>query len=237
MTTGESILIIDDDEKLCRLVREYLGAMGYNVESAHTGTEGLEVAMGGDFHAVILDVMLPEMDGFEVLRKLRAQSPVPVLMLTSRGDETDRIVGLEIGADDYLPKTFSTRELLARLRAVIRRSHMTATPGEDGGKGLTFGNLRLDEDAYEAFLGGKRLDLTPIEYQLLVRLAKAKGRALTREQLLDAVTDRNFDVFDRSIDMHISSLRGKLGDDPKNPRFIRTVRGVGYLFIPSLSEK
>ncbi|HKI47981.1 MAG TPA: response regulator, partial [Desulfobacteria bacterium] len=122
MNSGENILIIDDDEKLCRLVQEYLGAMGYHVESAHTGSEGLKMAMGGDFHAVILDVMLPEMDGFEVLRKLRAHSPVPVLMLTSRGDETDRIVGLEIGADDYLPKTFSTRELLARLRAVIRRS-------------------------------------------------------------------------------------------------------------------
>jgi DNA-binding response OmpR family regulator len=237
MNGHENILIIDDDEKLCRLLQEYLGAVGYHVESAHTGTEGLKKAMGADFHAVILDVMLPEMDGFEVLRKLRAQSPVPVLMLTSRGDETDRIVGLEIGADDYLPKTFSTRELLARLRAVIRRSHMTVTPGEDGERGMKFGDLRLDEDAYEAFLGGERLDLTPIEYQLLVRLAKAKGKALTREQLLDAVTDRNFEVFDRSIDMHISSLRGKMGDDPRSPQFIRTVRGVGYLFLPSLSEK
>ncbi len=237
MNGGESILIIDDDEKLCRLVQEYLGAMGYHVESAHTGIEGLKMAMRGDFHAVILDVMLPEMDGFEVLGKLRAQSSVPVLMLTSRGDETDRIVGLEIGADDYLPKTFSTRELLARLRAVVRRSHMTVTPGEDGGKNMKFGDLSLNEDAYEAFLEGKRLDLTPIEYQLLRCLTKAKGRALTREQLLDAVTDRNFEVFDRSIDMHISSLRGKLGDDPRNPRFIRTVRGVGYLFLPPSSEK
>jgi len=235
MNDHENILIIDDDEKLCRLVQEYLGAVGYHVESAHTGTEGLKKAMGGDFHAVILDVMLPEMDGFEVLRKLRAHSPVPVLMLTSRGDETDRIVGLEIGADDYLPKTFSTRELLARLRAVIRRSHMTITPGTE--RGMNFGDLSLNEDAYEAFLEGRRLDLTPIEYQLLVRLAKAKGKALTREQLLDAVTDRNFEVFDRSIDMHISSLRGKLGDDPRNPRFIRTVRGVGYLFLPTSSEK
>jgi len=235
MNGHENILIIDDDEKLCRLVQEYLGAVGYHVESAHTGTEGLKKAMSGDFHAVILDVMLPEMDGFEVLRKLRAHSPVPVLMLTSRGDETDRIVGLEIGADDYLPKTFSTRELLARLRAVIRRSHMTITPGAE--RGMKFGDLSLNEDAYEAFLEGRRLDLTPIEYQLLVRLARAKGKALTREQLLDAVTDRNFEVFDRSIDMHISSLRGKLGDDPRNPRFIRTVRGVGYLFLPTSSEK
>ena len=237
MTNSERILIIDDDEKLCRLVQEYLGAMGYEVESAHTGTEGLEKALGRGYHAVILDVMLPEMDGFELLRQLRVRSHVPVLMLTSRGDETDRIVGLEIGADDYLPKTFSTRELLARLRAVIRRSHMTMGGLGKAERGLCFGSLRLNEDAYEAFLDGSRLDLTPIEYQLLVRLAKAGGRALTREQLLDAVADRNFDVFDRSIDMHISSLRGKLGDDPKNPRFIRTVRGVGYLFMPSLNEK
>ena len=237
MNRKERILIVDDDEKLCRLVQEYLGSMGYEVESAYTGAKGLERAMSGEFHAVILDVMLPEMDGFELLRQLRAKSNVPVLMLTSRGDETDRIVGLEIGADDYLPKTFSTRELLARLRAVIRRSHMAVAPGEDSGRGMIFGDLRLDEDAYEAIFEGHRLELTPIEYQLLVCLAKAGGRALTREQLLDAVADRNFDVFDRSIDMHISSLRGKLGDDPRNPRFIRTVRGVGYLFMPSSKAK
>ena len=237
MNRRERILIIDDDEKLCLLVQEYLGSMGYEVESAYTGTKGLKKAIEGNFHAVILDVMLPEMDGFEVLKQLRAQSHVPVLMLTSRGDETDRIVGLEIGADDYLPKTFSTRELLARLRAVIRRSRMTMAGKEHRETGLRFGNLILNEDAYEAFLAGNRLDLTPIEYRMLLRLAKAGGKALTREQLLDAVADRNFDVFDRSIDMHISSLRGKLGDDPKNPRFIRTVRGVGYLFIPPLKEK
>jgi len=228
---SERILIIDDDEKLCRLIQEYLGPMGYEVKSVHTGTEGLQAALEKDYHAVILDVMLPEMDGFEVLKQLRAQSHVPVLMLTSRGDETDRIVGLEIGADDYLPKTFSTRELLARLRAVIRRSQMTPTGRENAEEGLRFGSLRIDEGAHEAFLDENRLDLTPIEYQLLVGLARAGGRTLTREQLLDSVTDRNFDVYDRSIDMHISALRGKLGDDPKNPRFIRTVRSVGYMFI------
>jgi len=228
---SERILIIDDDEKLCRLIQEYLSAMGYDVESVYTGTEGLQAALEGDYHAVILDVMLPEMDGFEVLKQLRAQSHVPVLMLTSRGDETDRIVGLEIGADDYLPKTFSTRELLARLRAVMRRSRMTPTGREKTEEGLRFGSLRIDEGAHEAFLNENRLYLTPIEYQLLMSLARAGGRTLTREQLLDSVTDRNFDVYDRSIDMHISALRGKLGDDPKNPRFIRTVRGVGYMFI------
>ena len=231
MDGSERILIIDDDEKLCRLIQEYLGAMGYEVESVYTGTEGLQAALEGDYHAVILDVMLPEMDGFELLKQLRAQSHVPVLMLTSRGDETDRIVGLEIGADDYLPKTFSTRELLARIRAVIRRSQMTPTAREKTEEGLHFGSLRIDEGAHEAFLDENRLDLTPIEYQLLMALARAGGRTLTREQLLDSVTDRNFDVYDRSIDMHISALRGKLGDNPKNPRFIRTVRGVGYMFI------
>ncbi len=235
MDGSERILIIDDDEKLCRLIQEYLGPMGYEVESVHTGTEGLQSALEKDYHAVILDVMLPEMDGFEVLKQLRAQSHVPVLMLTSRGDETDRIVGLEIGADDYLPKTFSTRELLARLRAVIRRSQMT--PTEKTEEGLRFGSLRVDEGAHEAFLDENRLDLTPIEYQILMGLARAGGRTLTREQLLDSVTDRNFDVYDRSIDMHISALRGKLGDDPKNPRFIRTVRGVGYRFVKSSDNR
>ena len=140
MDGSERILIIDDDEKLCRLIQEYLGGMGYEVESVYTGTEGLQAALERNYHAVILDVMLPEMDGFEVLRQLRAQSHVPVLMLTSRGDETDRIVGLEIGADDYLPKTFSTRELLARLRAVIRRSQMTSTDREKTENGLRFGS-------------------------------------------------------------------------------------------------
>jgi DNA-binding response OmpR family regulator len=237
MESRERVLIVDDDEKLCRLIKEYLGAMGYEVESAYTGTEGLEKALKGLFDAVILDVMLPEMDGFELLKRLRAQSHVPVLMLTSRGDETDRIVGLEIGADDYLPKTFSTRELLARLRAVIRRSRMAMEKAEVEKRAFRFGPLTVDEDTYDAFLDQNRLDLTPIEFRILLHLAKARGKVLTREQILDAVADRNYDVFDRSIDMHISSLRGKLGDDPRNPRLIRTVRGVGYRLIETQKEK
>jgi DNA-binding response OmpR family regulator len=237
MESRERVLIVDDDEKLCRLIKEYLGAMGYEVESAYTGTEGLEKALKGLFDAVILDVMLPEMDGFELLKRLRAQSHVPVLMLTSRGDETDRIVGLEIGADDYLPKTFSTRELLARLRAVIRRSRMAMEKAEVEKRAFRFGPLTVDEDTYDAFLDQNRLDLTPIEFRILLHLSKARGKVLTREQILDAVADRNYDVFDRSIDMHISSLRGKLGDDPRNPRLIRTVRGVGYRLIETQKEK
>jgi DNA-binding response OmpR family regulator len=189
-------------------------------------------AEGARWHAIILDVMLPGMDGFEVLKKIRAKSTVPVLMLTARGDEMDRIVGLEVGADDYLPKTFSTRELLARLRAVLRRSALNATPAtksELPPTELVVGNLRVNLDARSAALGATALVLTPVEFDLLASLAKSKGRVKSRESLLDECRDRNYDVFDRSIDVHISSLRKKLGDDAKEPRFIRTVRSAGYM--------
>jgi DNA-binding response OmpR family regulator len=222
------VLVVDDDVKLCRLIRDYLEPLGYEVAAAHNGPEGLRVAQNEPFAALILDVMLPGMDGFDVLRNLRATSNVPVLMLTGRGEEPDRIVGLELGADDYLPKTFSTRELLARLRAVIRRSLMTAT--RDGASpAITVGDLYLEPDSRTAMLCGDALQLTAIEFDLLASLAKAAGRVKTREQLLLDAADRNFEVFDRSIDVHISSIRKKLGDDPKAPRFIATVRSVGYM--------
>lgn len=228
------VLVIDDDRKLCRLIADYLQSMGYEVETAHTGPQGLEKALAGTYHAVILDVMLPGMDGFELLKQLRRTSEVPVLMLTSRGDEADRIVGLEIGADDYLPKTFSTRELLARLRAVTRRAARTG-PGRAAElePEMVVGRLRINLGARVAVLGDQPLVLTPIEFDLLTALARARGRVKTREQLLDEIADRNYDVFDRSIDVHISALRRKLGDDPKAPRFIRTVRSAGYLLINS----
>jgi len=228
-----NVLIIDDDKKLCRLVKDYLEPMGYDVDAAHTGTHGLERALAGDFHVVILDVMMPEMDGFEVLKRLRKESDIPVLMLTARGDETDRIVGLEMGADDYLPKTFSTRELLARLRAVTRRSFKSEPhPGPNVmDQALILGNLQVRQSSRTARLGADILNLTPIEFDLLMCLAKAAGRVLTRDQLLDAVSGRSYDVFDRSVDVHISSLRRKLGDDSRNPRFIKTVRSAGYMFI------
>ena len=225
------VLIIDDDRKLCRLIRDYLEPMGYETEMAHTGPEGLEKALNQNFHALILDVMLPGMDGFEVLKKLRHKSDVPVLMLTGRGEEPDRIVGLEIGADDYLPKTFSTRELLARLRAVTRRSTRKPSGEAEGTEEFVAGPLRVRPSARVALLDDEPMTLTPVEFDLLACLAQAKGRVKTREQLLDAMSDRNFDVFDRSIDVHISSLRKKLGDDPKNPRFIRTLRSAGYMLI------
>ncbi len=226
------VLLIDDDRKLCRLIHDYLKPMGYAVECAHSGPEGLERAAAGQFEAVILDVMLPGMDGFEVLKQLRRVSDVPVLMLTSRGDEADRIVGLEIGADDYLPKTFSTRELLARLRAVTRRARGTAKGGEPGEEPeLVVGRLRINTASRVARLDEAPLALTPVEFDLLACLARARGRVKTREQLLEEIRDRDYDVYDRSIDVHISTLRRKLGDDPKEPRFIRTVRTAGYMLI------
>jgi DNA-binding response OmpR family regulator len=232
------VLVVDDDKKLCRLIHDYLEPLGYEVTAAHTGPEGLEVALQESFAAVILDVMLPGMNGFDVLRELRAKSTVPVLMLTGRGEEPDRIVGLELGADDYLPKTFSTRELLARLRAVTRRSTFARVQTvEPRAAQVVVGDLHLDPEARVAALSDQPLPLTAVEFDLLLALAKAAGRVRTREQLLNDVVDRNFDAFDRSIDVHISSLRRKLGDDPKSPRFIVTVRNAGYMMRKPGSEE
>jgi DNA-binding response OmpR family regulator len=228
--TGRPLLVVDDDRKLCGLIRDYLEPMGWQVEMRHTGTEGLAEAAEGDYEAVILDVMMPGMDGFEVLRELRKTSNVPVLMLTAMGDEADRIVGLELGADDYLPKTFSSRELLARLRAVTRRAVLAETAGETAGRDFVAGPLRVNEASHTALLRDEPVDLTALEFAILVTLMKSKGRVKSRESLLEDVSERRFDIFDRSIDVHISQLRKKLGDDAKNPSFIVTVRGVGYRF-------
>lgn len=224
---GTHILVIDDDEKLCRLVREYLGTFGYTVTLAHNGLSGLDLALKEAFDAVIMDVMMPGLDGFEVLKRLRQKSSVPVLMLTGLGDEADRIIGLEGGADDYLPKTFSTRELLARLRAVLRRSRRQAPVST----AVTVGDLMADPSTRSATQAGQLLTLTPVEFDVLLSLMRGVGRIKTREQLLLEVADRDFEVFDRSIDVHISSLRRKLGDDAKSPRFIQTVRSAGYLLL------
>ena len=230
VTAGTRLLLVDDNPKLCRMVKEYLDPLGYDVSVSHTGTDGLEKALHGEFHAVILDVMLPGLDGFEVLRRLRAKSTVPVLMLTGRGEAPDRIAGLELGADDYIPKTFSPRELLARLRAVIRRSMLTAVQARRVPQPpILVGNLKVDPETRTASFQDQALPLTPTEFDLLYSLACDCGRVKTREQLLLDVADRDFEAFDRSIDMHISSLRRKLGDDPKSPRFILTVRSAGYL--------
>lgn len=238
--SGIRILMVDDDRKLCRLVGEYLAPMGYEVACAHSGDAGLTMALTGDFHVMILDVMMPGMDGFEVLKRVRKESDMPVLMLTARGDEVDRIVGLEMGADDYLPKTFSTRELLARLRAVTRR-YLRPEPSqapapavtdepEPADKTVVRGDLTVDPASRTALLAGQTLNLTPIEFDLLLCLAKAAGRVLSRDRLLDAAFGRSYEIFDRSVDVHISSLRRKLADNPRRPRFIKTVRSAGYMF-------
>ena len=220
------LLVVDDDRKLAGLIRDYLTPMGYEVELRHNGPDGLAEALASTYEAVILDVMMPGMDGFAVLRELRKKSDVPVLMLTALGDEADRIVGLEVGADDYLPKTFSSRELLARLRAVTRRTRIRAestAPHE-----LAAGPLRLCEETHTVVLDGAPLELTTLEFAILASLLKSKGRVKSRERLIEEVSERRFDIFDRSIDVHVSSLRKKLGDDAKHPRFIRTIRGIGY---------
>jgi len=223
------VLLVDDDMKLCGLLRDYLDPLGYEVTFAHNGASGLALALKQPFAAIILDVMLPGIDGFSFLRQLREQSETPVLMLTGRGEEADRVLGLEMGADDYLPKTFSTRELLARLRAVIRRSIVARAAAEKPPQKITVGELVMEPESRRASLEGEPLSLTAIEFDLLLALAKSAGRIKTREQLLLEVADRNFDVFDRSIDVHISSVRKKLRDDPKSPRFIVTIRSAGYM--------
>ena len=227
------ILMIDDDRELCALIADYLTPLRYEVVAVHDGLAGAERALEEDFHAVILDVMLPGVDGFEVLRRIRSRSDVPILMLTARGEETDRIVGLEMGADDYLPKTFSSRELLARLRVVTRRRNARTTAPKDVNEEPEWivGPLRINPASRVALLGEALLKLTALEFVLLLSLARAKGRVKTREHLIEEIGERLYDGIDRSIDVHIWSLRRKLGDDPKAPRFIKTVRAVGYMLI------
>jgi DNA-binding response OmpR family regulator len=226
------VLVIDDDRKLCALIRDYLEPLGYAVTMIHNGPEGADRAANAPWHAVILDVMLPGCDGFEVLRRIRMKSAVPILMLTARGEEADRIVGLEIGADDYLPKTFSTRELLARLRAVTRRASLgQAVAPALAVQELVVGPVRVNLDARMASMDNVPLTLTPVEFDILAALMKSRGRIKTREALIESLRDREYEVFDRSIDVHIAALRRKLGDDAHEPRYIKTVRSAGYMFI------
>ncbi len=224
------VLVVDDDVKLCHLIRDYLEPLGYEVALAHNGPAAVSLATQQSFAALILDVMLPGFDGFQALRKIRSSSNVPVLMLTGRGEESDRIVGLELGADDYLPKTFSTRELLARLRAVIRRSVLSAAASVPKPTDpVIVGDITIDPETRDVTVSAQPVILTAIEFDLLLALARSAGRVKSREELLLEVAERNFDVFDRSIDVHISSIRRKLGDDPKVPRYIVTIRSAGYM--------
>lgn len=237
MTNKTRLLLIDDDTKFCRLISEYLSGFGYEVQAVHNGEDGINRALNENWQAVILDVMLPVVDGFAVLKKLRERSGMPVLMLTALGDEADRIVGLELGADDYVPKTSSPRELLARLRALIRRASYPIPDGKNvlvESDEVAIGPLLINSAARYVTLNGEELQLTPVEFDLLLVLSQSKNRVKSREELLNEIRDRNYEVFDRSIDVHISALRKKLGDDPKTPRFIRTVRGAGYMLVSNL---
>jgi DNA-binding response OmpR family regulator len=229
-SAGARILLIDDDRKLARMLAEYLQAQGFEVGAEHDGAEGLARLKAEAWDLVVLDVMMPRLNGFEVLRALRQISAVPVLMLTARGGDEDRIHGLDGGADDYIAKTASSRELLARIRAVLRRSAAGRTPSQPQ-REVVAGELRIDSAARQAFLGEVPLVLTPVEFDLLLALARHRGSVRSREQLLEQVRDREFEAFDRSIDVHVASLRRKLGDDPRMPRFIRTVRTVGYMLV------
>jgi two-component system phosphate regulon response regulator OmpR len=225
-------LIIDDDESLAEMLTEFLENRGLDVVAQHRADTGLETLAAGNFDAVILDVMLPDLDGFEVCKRIRERSNIPILMLTARGDETDRIVGLEIGADDYLPKPFSPAELLARLRAVLRRTAAAAHPSgaTRARPALRFGRLEIDRDAHIVAIEGEPRILTSHQFELLRVLAENAGHVLSREQLMQNLRGQSIEAFDRSIDNHVSRIRAAIEDDPKNPRRLLTVRGAGYVF-------
>ena len=228
----QRVLVIDDDVGLCELVAEYLGPEGYEVEAVHDGEAGVERALSGEHELAVLDVMLPGINGFEVLRRLRARSRLPVVMLTARGLDVDRIVGLELGADDYLPKPFNPRELVARINAVLRRARPDATDEKAERETLAVGDVEMDNRTRTVRREGKVVELTAVEYDLLKRLLAAPGRVVTREELVRDVLHRNLSPFDRSIDMHVSNLRKKLGHQlrPTGSERIKTVRGVGYIY-------
>ena len=218
------VLLIDDDVRLYELLASYLEQNGVSVTCAPDGKKGLAALDAGAYDAVLLDVMMPGMDGLEVCKRIRQKSSIPVIMLTAKGDETDRVVGLELGADDYVPKPFSPRELLARLRAVLRRASPEAV-----NERIVVGDIVLDVPARTAKIGDKTLDLTGVELDILVALARRAGRVVPREALLAEAGRGDVVVGERTVDVHISHLRQKLGDDPKTPKLIKTVRGVGYV--------
>ena len=222
----DRVLMIDDDQELAGMVAEYLNGLGIRISSAGTAAAGIRLLEHESFDALILDVMLPDLDGFEVCRRVRAKSDIPILMLTARGDETERIVGLEIGADDYLPKPFNPRELQARLRAILRRR---SVPGANADL-LRFGELEIDRGARVVRVDGAERSVTSYQFDLLWALASSAGRVMSREALMDKLRGEELEAFDRSLDVHISRIRAVIEEDPKHPRRIITVRGAGYVF-------
>ena len=222
----QRLLLVDDDVELCEILTEYFSAEEFEVESVYDGARGLERARSGEHAMMILDLLLPGLRGLDVLRQLRAESNVPVLILTARGEDVDRILGLELGADDYLPKPFNSRELLARVRAILRR----ARPSEDTGR-IDVGDVTLDPLARQAWCEGRLLRLTTAEFVLLEALIRRPGQVQSRERLAEQVLGRRLSMFDRSIDVHVSNLRKKLGDAAGAREHIRAVRGEGYVFV------
>jgi len=223
----DRILMIEDDERLSSMTADYLSGFGMQLAVAPTAADGRRRLAEDSFDALLLDVMLPDGDGFEICREVRARSDIPILMLTARGEDTDRIVGLELGADDYLPKPFNPRELIARLRAIMRRRN---GPAPNTGV-LRFGNLVIDRGARTLGIDGNERTLTGYQFDLLLALAEDAGRVMSRETLMDKVRGEELDAFDRSIDVHISRIRAAIEDDPKHPRRIITIRGSGYMFV------
>jgi two-component system phosphate regulon response regulator OmpR len=219
------VLLIEDDQRLAEMVSRYLGEAGFAVTHAPTGKRGIALAVREAFDALILDLMLPDMDGLEVCREIRTRADTPILMLTARGDAMDRVVGLEMGADDYLPKPFEPRELLARLKAILRRR------GAEGSADLLrFGRLQIDPAALEVRLDGEPRTLTSHQFALLLVLARHAGRVMSRDAIMDLLKHEPLEAFDRSIDVHISRIRAAIEDNPKKPRRVITVRGAGYVF-------
>ena len=228
------ILIIDDDEELCELVSEYLTVEGFETTAVHDGETGLQKALSGEYDLVTLDVMLPKKNGLDVLRELRQTSKIPVLMLTARGEDMERIVGLEIGADDYLPKPFNPRELAARLRAILRRveTNEQSTPIENDK--LSVDDVKVQISARSAARNGEDLNLTSVEFDLLAELLRHAGKVVKKEDLSEKILERKLSPFDRSLDMHVSNLRKKLGNRENDAEIIKTIRSVGYIYtVPS----
>jgi two-component system response regulator CpxR len=224
------ILVIDDDIELCEMIGDYLTAEGFTLDSVHNGEEGVQQALAGNYALIVLDVMLPEMNGFEVLRRIRTASAVPVLMLTARGDDVDRIVGLELGADDYLPKPFNPRELVARIRAIQRRISAAAVEVALPPTHILLGDVELDGAARVVYRGGTPLDLTSVEFSLLHVLLRLAGQVVSREELSRQALGRQLQAYHRTIDVHVSNLRKKLGPIGNGGERIKSVRGIGYLY-------
>jgi len=227
--SAEHVLVIDDDVELCNLVSRFLVREGFQIDAVNGGAQGIERALSGDYALVVLDVMMPEMSGFDVLRRIRAESPLPVLMLTARGDALDRVLGLEMGADDYLPKPFSPPELAARIRAILRRAK-PGTPQSATNTTIAIGEIELDSGARVVRHGHQLINLTTVEFDLLEALMRGAGQVLNREKLTRDILGREFSPFDRSIDTHVCNLRKKIGPLPDGADRIKGVRGIGYLY-------